>query len=326
MPTPPSTPTLGLGCWPLSGPMYFGDLSIGYATTDPADAPRIIHAALDHGITIFDTAAAYGAGRGERIVGDALKGREATIITKIGLDIDEGTQRITGENTDPAAVSPAIDAALSRLGRDHIDTVLLHLNSLAPDIAAPIFDALEAEVTAGRIGGYGWSTDYPDNAASLSGRHGLTAIEHCMNVFFDAHLLREAAADQGLSHYIRSPLAMGLLAGRFDANSGVAPDDVRASDQSWMDYFDADGNVTPEFAGKLEAVRELLQTGGRTLAQGALGWLWAHGTQIVPVPGASKVAQVEDNAGALSFGPLPEAVMTEIATLIPRDLSPPRDR
>ncbi|MEL6915591.1 MAG: aldo/keto reductase [Pseudomonadota bacterium] len=85
-----------------------------------------------------------------------------------------------------------------------------------------------------------------------------------------------------------------------------------------MDWFAGD-RAHPRFAARLDAVRELLRSGGRTLSQGALGWLWAHGAHIVPVPGASSVAQVAENAGARAFGPLPPDVMAEIADLLPTE-------
>jgi aryl-alcohol dehydrogenase-like predicted oxidoreductase len=88
---------------------------------------------------------------------------------------------------------------------------------------------------------------------------------------------------------------------------------VRSASASldWMIYF-RDGRIAPEYAGRLDAVRELLRSGGRTLTQGALGWLWAKSSRTLPIPGFRTVAQVEENAGALDKGPLPASVMAEI--------------
>ena len=84
-----------------------------------------------------------------------------------------------------------------------------------------------------------------------------------------------------------------------------------------MRYF-KDGSPTPEFLEKLGAVRDLLTSGGRTLTQGALGWIWARSEATVPIPGFRTVAQVEENAGALSFGPLSVSAVREIGAVLGR--------
>ena len=79
---------LGMGCWPIGGAMFIGDQPAGYTTTDDAKSMRTLHAALDAGITLFDTAAAYGAGHAERLMADAFKGRhDVQIVTKIGIAV-----------------------------------------------------------------------------------------------------------------------------------------------------------------------------------------------------------------------------------------------
>ncbi|MEM1301323.1 MAG: aldo/keto reductase [Pseudomonadota bacterium] len=314
---------IGLGCWPLSGEMYLDGKSVGYATGDPAQATRILHAAHDAGVTLFDTAHAYGAGLGERQIGQALAGRDVTIVTKIGLGIDEASKTITGLRTDAAQVSDAIDESLSRLKRDYIDCVLLHPNSLPIPEAEAMFDELNREVTAGRIGSFGWSTDFPANATVQTDYPAARHVEHVMNVFLHAPDLRAVTEPAGITSLIRSPLAMGLLAGRFDNDRRIDPGDVRVESHGGMDWFQGDG-AHPRFAARLAAVRELLQSDGRTLAQGALCWLLAHGDHILPVPGASSVEQAVANAGAMEFGPLPDTVMQEIATLIPDEVPEPR--
>jgi aryl-alcohol dehydrogenase-like predicted oxidoreductase len=143
---------LGMGCWPIGGAMYSGDKSLGYTQADDATSLRTLHAAFDRGITLFDTAAAYGAGHAERLLGQAFKGRsDIQIVTKIGIAVDEDTRQLTFGDTDPARVLPAIDDCLRRLGRDHVDLVLLHDNALPVAEAEPIFDQMEAARQAGKI-------------------------------------------------------------------------------------------------------------------------------------------------------------------------------
>lgn len=320
-------PPVGMGCWQIGGDMFSGDMSIGYSRSDDAQSRATIDAALDAGIKLFDTAPAYGAGHSEKLLGEVLGNRDdVLVVTKFGLDIEEGARRITGQNTDPASVLPAIESSLCRLRRDRIDVLLLHLNSLDVAEALPMFDEVAKAHDAGKIGTFGWSTDYTDNLISLDGRTGFGACEHAMNVFFDPVRIQSAIAERDLVAFIRSPLAMGLLTGKFDTATKLPEGDVRASGQTWLAYFE-DGRPSAEFLSMLDAVRELLQTGGRTLTQGALGWLWAKSEKNFPVPGARTPEQIRDTAGAIDHGPLPDSVMAEIESLIDRgEPEPERDR
>lgn len=306
---------IGLGCWPLSGPFYAGTRPLGYANADPVESTRTIHAAYEHGIRIFDTAAVYGAGKGERILGSALKGRDVYVVSKIGLDFDEESEQLIGMNTDPAEVMPAIDRCRARLGRDQIDLILLHPNEVTIEASHPIFDEMENARAKGKIRQFGWSTDFPEKISAHTHRDGFTTVEHAMHVFFDARAVRDVTKSAGLAGLIRSPLAMGVLSGKYASGARIQCGDVRGASNDYNDYF-IDGQANPEYLARIGAVRELLQTGGRSLTQGALSWCLAMGDNVIPVPGARTVEQVEENAATLGFGALPDATMTEIAGLI----------
>ena len=317
---------LGMGCWPIGGPMFAGEQSVGYTNADDAESVRTIHAGLDAGITLFDTAAAYGAGHSERLLGQALKGREALVVTKIGIAIDEASKQITGAETAPETVIPAIDRSRARLDRDCIDLVLLHQNSLPVAEAELIFDQLDRARADGKIGAYGWSTDFTASVSAMAGRDGFVAVEHAMNLFVEAKNMQGLIDETGLVAMLRSPLAMGLLSGKYGADSVMPEGDIRATPLlEWASYFQG-GRVNPEMLGQLDAVRDLLTVGGRSLVQGALGWLWAKRADNIPIPGARTVEQIEGLAGALRFGPLPSDVMAQIEALIPRDPSDAEDR
>lgn len=318
---------LGMGCWPIGGKMYWGEQSLGYTGSDDNVSIRTIHAALDEGITLFDTAAAYGAGHSERLLAKALKDRpDALIVTKIGVGIDEESRQISFEPFTPDLVSPAVDGCLSRLGRDRIDLLLLHVNDMPVAEAEAVFDAMDRLKNAGKLRAYGWSTDHSKSASAVSERDNFKAVEYVMNVFFNAPRMQNVVQSEGLLSLIRSPLAMGLLTGKYDQNTVMAPNDVRASGETWMEYY-RDGKANPEFLRKLDAVRELLTSGGRTLVQGALGWIWGQSESYVPIPGARTEEQIKGIAGALSFGALPAEAMNEIETLIVRNpLEPDRPR
>ena len=201
----------------------------------------------------------------------------------------------------------------------------LHLNALPIAGAEPVFDTLAALRDAGKIAAFGWSTDFPDRAAALA-RCGGISVQHAMNVFFRADALIPVIEGHGLLSINRSPLAMGLLGGKYDTASRIGGTDLRAQNIDWLDYF-KNGTIAPAFARQLDAVRDLLTTGGRSLAQGAIGWLWARSEATLPIPGFRTVDQVTDLCGALDHGPLPEAVMAEIETVILREPEgEPRER
>ncbi len=309
---------LGMGCWAIGGPFHGGDAPFGYASADDAESVRTIHAALDAGIRLFDTADVYGAGHSETLLGQALAGHsDAVIVSKFGFAFDPQTKTVLGARTDPDYVAGAIDASLKRLGRDRIDLMLLHVNTVDTADVEPIFDQLAKIRKAGKIGAFGWSCDFPDAVAAVAGRPGFAAIEHAMNVFSDVPTMASTVQSANLWALNRSPLAMGVLTGKFDASSRLPADDVRANDLDWMDYFKG-GQVSPPMLRNLDAIRDALRTGGRTLAQGAIGWLWARSDRNIPIPGAKTVAQVTENAGALAHGPLPADAMDEIERLIER--------
>lgn len=309
---------LGMGCWAIGGPFYDGGVSLGWGAVDDAQSIKALHAAYDHGVRIFDTAAVYGAGHSERIVGKALKNREdCWVVTKFGLSFDEATKQVLGADTNPLSVSQAIDQSLQRLQRDSIDIMLLHLNGLAVEEADPLFDELDESCKAGKVKSYGWSTDYPDRVRWASFRKHFVAVEHCMNVFVDTPSIRQAIKDSQLVPFIRSPLAMGVLTGKYTKDTRFAADDNRSRNEAWRDYF-VGSAVDPTHLKNLEAVRECLMSGGRTLTQGALGWILAKSPGSIPIPGARTADQIIESAGAIDLGPLSKSVMVEIETLIER--------
>jgi aryl-alcohol dehydrogenase-like predicted oxidoreductase len=114
----------------------------------------------------------------------------------------------------------------------------------------------------------------------------------------------------------RGPLGMGLLTGKFSPNSQFNEDDVRKH-ASWHPGF-KNGKPTQEWLDALESVREVLTSGGRTLAQGALAWIWARSEATVPIPGFKTVEQVEENCRAMAFGPLTQDQMQVIEQILGR--------
>jgi aryl-alcohol dehydrogenase-like predicted oxidoreductase len=310
-------PAIGMGCWAIGGPFWFGTQPLGWGEVDDKESVAAIHKALDLGITFFDTANIYGCGHSERILGSALKGlREGVIIaTKFGNTFDESTRQKTGQDASPEGIRKACDDSLQRLGTTYIDLYQFHLNDHDTDDAVAVRDTLEQLVAAGKIRFYGWSTDFPERAKVFAeGKHNV-AVQHELSVFFDAPEMLRFCEERRLASINRSPLAMGVLTGKFDEKSRLNRNDVRGVQPEWLRYFDK-GQPKAEWLERLAAIRKILASDGRTPTQGALAWIWARSPQTIPIPGFRTVKQVQENVAALRFGPLSDAAVQEIAGLL----------
>ncbi|MCF3961388.1 aldo/keto reductase [Streptomyces fuscigenes] len=316
-----SVGALGFGCWAIGGEWRDGDGSpLGWGRVDDDESLAAVRRALDLGVTFFDTADLYGAGHSERVLGRALKGRrdEVVVATKWGNTFDEDARTRTGEDASPAYARRALTASLRRLGTDRVDLYQLHLGGASPEQGAELREACEEFVREGLVRGYAWSTDDPARAAVFADGPHCLAVQHACNVLEDAPGMLRFCESRGLASVVRSPLAMGLLASTQGARSRGATGDIRALPPAWLHWFGRGGVPEPRWAARVDAVRSVLTGGGRTLAQGALAWLWARSPGIVPIPGIRTVAQAEENAGALAHGPLTGAQMEEIDTLLGR--------
>jgi aryl-alcohol dehydrogenase-like predicted oxidoreductase len=311
-----TVPRIGMGCWAIGGPLFAGDVPLSYGEVDDNASRAGIAAALEFGIRFFDTSPNYGAGHSEEILGGALGGRDDVIIaTKVGYSGDPKTRQSLPEDATPAAIRRSVDSSRRRLRRDRLDLLQLHINGYPAESAKEVFDTMDALRDEGVIDAYGWSTDNPQSAAGYADREGFVSVQHDFNVLTPSKDMLAMARQKGLLSLNRLPLAMGLLTGKYRVGAGTGKNDVRASGVEWLTYF-RDGEPAPEFAARLASIRELLQSGGRSLAQGALGWILARGANTLPLPGFKTAAQVRDNFGAVEKGPLPASTMAEIDRLL----------
>lgn len=297
---------MGVGCWAMGGSGWGGG-------ADDEESIRGIRRALELGISLFDTADGYGDGRSERVLGQALAGRrdQAVIATKFGFTP-------AGVRTDPDYIREACEASLKRLETDYIDLYQFHLNDFGPEGAEEVRETLEGLVAAGKIRAYGWSTDFPDRARVFAQGPNCAAIQVELNVIDDAPDILAVCDEFNLAAINRGPLAMGLLTGKYTPDRKLPEDDVRGPNApDWMKYF-KDGQPNPEWLDKVNAVGEILRSEGRTLAQGAIAWLWARSDKNLPIPGFRTIAQIEENCGALAFGPLRPEQMREIDEILER--------
>jgi len=264
-------PALGLGCWAIGGICSAGEVPIGWGAVDDAESLRAIQYAVDRGIRFFDTAQVYGAGYSEEILGQALASHpEVFVGTKVGLAIDPARKQLIGPEFSRDAISASINASLRRLQRERIDLVHLHLNSLSIDDAAGVFDTLDVLRAQGKVNVVGWSTDYPDRAAAFAARDGFVSVQHAMNVFFRADALVPVIERYGLLSINRSPLAMGLLSGKYRPDSVIGPQDVRGRSAEWLDYF-KDGRVGPASGRRARTAAARRPDSGARRARVALG-------------------------------------------------------
>jgi aryl-alcohol dehydrogenase-like predicted oxidoreductase len=312
---------MGLGCWAIGGPFWRGETPVGWGEVDDEESIRAIHRGLELGIDFFDTSDVYGTGHSERVLARALAGRRERVViaTKFGNIFDEATRQVTGADASPAGVRRACEASLRRLNADRIDLYQFHLGDHPLAEAGAVRDTLEALVAEGKIRSYGWSTDDPERARFFAEGEHCAAIQHQMNVLDDRAEMVGVVEQANLASINRGPLAMGLLTGKYTATSKSLPlDDVRSErSPQWMIYF-KDGRPHPDWLKNLDAVRAILCSEGRTLAQGSLAWLWARTPQAIPIPGFRTAAQVEENCAAIERGPLTDEQMLEIDRALSR--------
>ncbi|OIJ67255.1 aldo/keto reductase [Streptomyces mangrovisoli] len=310
---------LGFGCWAIGGEWQTLDgQPLGWGKVDDEESVRAIRRALDLGVTFFDTADTYGTGHSERILGRALGKRRDQVVlaTKWGNVFDADTRTLTGADDSPAHARRALTASLRRLDTDHVDLYQLHLSDADPERAAELRDTCEEFVREGLIRGYAWSTDDPARAAVFAKGPHCTAVQHTLNVFHDAPELLALCEEFDLASIDRSPLAMGLLGGR--RGTRPEPGDIRSAPPAWLPGFGDGSGADPAWLARVDALREVLTSGGRTLAQGALAWLWARSPRTVPIPGFRTVAQAEENAGAMAKGPLTTGQLADVDRILGR--------
>jgi aryl-alcohol dehydrogenase-like predicted oxidoreductase len=306
-----------MGCWAIGGEWKFDTNQAGWGTVDNLESIKAIEAAVDLGITFFDTAANYGAGHSEVILGKALGTNRAKVViaTKFGYGVNEAQKVVRGVHCSPAEIRASCIDSLRRLQTDYIDLFQLHVGDYPVLQAGEVRDTLEQLVSEGLIRAYGWSTDDPTRAKVFADGANCVAIQHQQNIFEDNHPMITFLEQQSLSSINRGPLGMGILTGKFSNGSTLESTDIRHVSPEWMAYF-KNGQPNPIWLAKLEAIREILCADGRSLTQGALGWLLARSDKTIPIPGFRTVKQVEENAKTLELGALSQQQMQQIAQLL----------
>jgi aryl-alcohol dehydrogenase-like predicted oxidoreductase len=278
---------LGLGTMGMSA-FYTG------ANVDDAESIRTIHRALDLGITLIDTAEAYGPYRNEELVGQAIADRrdEVVLATKFGLiSRRDGEQR--GLDSRPENVRIAAEGSLRRLGTDHIDLYYQH----RVDPATPIEDTVGAMadlVAEGKVKHIGLSEAAPETIRRAHAVHPVTALQTEYSLWTrdpEAEIL-PLVRELGIGFVAYSPLGRGFLTGQIRSTDQLDASDFRTSNPRF-----ARENLQQNLriVAEVEAVATEV---GVTPAQVALAWLLAQGDDIVPIPGTRRASRLAENAAA----------------------------
>lgn len=276
------------------------------ATVDGDEAVRTIQHAIDSGITFIDTADVYSQGRSEELVGQAVAGRrdQVVIATKCGIPLEAGPH---AGGLSRRWVTQAAEDSLRRLGTDYIDLFYAH----RPDANTPIEETLSAMddlVRQGKVRYIGcsnfraWEVAYGMGASRLQRLEHWTAVQNRWNLLdgLDSPELEEAAAALGVGIIPYTPLASGILTGKY--RPGVEPEaGTRIGDLTRMR-----DRLTDDKLARTERVRAWAEERGHTVAEAAIAWLLAHPVVPSVIAGARRPDQIDANIRAAGWVMTPE--------------------
>lgn len=277
---------IGLGCMNLSH-------AYGPPVEEAAGA-ALLNRALDLGVTFLDTAAIYGAGGNERLLGKAVmhRRREFTLASKCVMDAVDGKRTLDGS---PQAVLRTLDGALQRLGTDHIDLYYCH----RLDRRVPIEDtvgALATAVQAGKIGAIGLSEMGAATIERAYAVHPIAAVqsEYSPMVRNPEVAVLDTCRRLGIGFVAFSPVARGMLAGAV-RDEGYAERDLRRTMPRFV------GDRLRHNLGLVDRFDALARDAGLTPAQLSLRWALSRGDHVVPIPGTTSIAHLEENVAAATL-------------------------
>jgi len=299
---------LGLGCMGMS-----------FSYGPPQDRPEmitLIRAAVERGVTFFDTAEVYGPFTNEELVGEALTPvRDKVVIaTKFGFALDpSGKQMWSGLDSRPEQIKRVADASLKRLRTDRID--LLYQHRVDPNV--PIEDvagAVKDLIRAGKVKHFGLSEAGVQTIRRAHAVQPITAVQSEYSLWWrrpETELI-PTLEELGIGFVPYSPLGKGFLTGRFGTDAKFASNDFRSTLPRFSPEALAANQALVELIGRIAARKKA------TPAQIALAWLLARKPWIVPIPGTTKLSRLEENIGAVkvALSPADLAEIEKAATQI----------
>lgn len=294
---------LGLGCM---------GMSYAYGQADDDEAIRVIHRAIELGVTFLDTAELYGPYTNEELVGRAIQGRrdEVVVATKFGFDLSEDG-RITGVNSRPEHVRDVCEASLKRLGIDHID--LFYQHRLDPDV--PIEETvgeMSRLMEEGKVSYLGLSEVGPETLRRAHSTSPISALQTEYSLWERGveEAILPTLRELGIGFVPYSPLGRGFLTGQITEFEDLPEDDYRRNDPRYQ------GENFDENMKLVDRVGEIAREKEATPAQIALAWLLHQGEDLVPIPGTKRVTYLEENVAAADVQ-LSDEDLERIAEIVP---------
>ena len=306
---------LGRTGWKVSE-ISFGAWAIGadWGEVDDKESLAALHCAIDLGVNFIDTADVYGMGRSERLVARLRKERKETIYvaTKAGRRLSPHTP----DGYNKANLTHFVEDSLKNLETDCIDLLQLHCPPTVVLYRPEVFGILDDLVRAGKLRYYGVSVETVEEALKAIEYPGVQTIQIIFNMFRQrpAELFFPEAKRRRVGILARVPLASGLLSGRMTHHTTFAKDDHRSFNRRGEAFDRGETFSGVDYEIGLEAVEILksLVPPGASMAQLALRWILMFDAVTCAIPGAKRVAQVEDNVRASELAPLSKAQMAKV--------------
>ena len=307
---------IGLGTWQLGA---------GWGEVSETAALEVLGAAVESGVTFFDTADVYGDGRSERLIGRfRAENPDVPIMvaTKMGRRVAQVPENYTLQN-----FRAWTDRSRRNLGMDQLDLVQLHCPPTAVYASDQIYDALDALVADGVIASYGVSVETCDEALTAMSRRGTATVQIILNAFRPKPLeaVLPSAIQNGVGIIARVPLASGLLSGGYTTSTTFAENDHRNFNRSGQAFSVGETFSGVDYEAGVAAAQQFADLVTKlpfaaTPAQAALAWVAQQPGVTTVIPGARTAAQAKANAAAAELPPLSKDFMVGVRELYDREL------